>query len=93
MLKFYRSCREGDPVLLRPKHIQFLKKAITNLNDTYEVSTTFNIKQHMCNIGCFATIVKFFNAAIILEIIEEKYRSACNKKLSICTEYFTEYLY
>ncbi|XP_011707188.1 PREDICTED: protein farnesyltransferase subunit beta isoform X2 [Wasmannia auropunctata] len=36
VLKFYRSCREGDPVLLRPKHIQFLKRAIAHLNDTYE---------------------------------------------------------
>jgi len=47
VLKFYRSCREGDPVLLKPKHIQFLKKAVTHLNDTYEVSTTFNSKQCM----------------------------------------------
>jgi len=47
VLKFYRSCREGEPVLLRPKHIQFLKKAVTHLNDTYEVSTTFNSKQCM----------------------------------------------
>lgn len=47
VLKFYRSCREGEPILFKPKHIQFLKKAITYLNDTYEV-LPFNIKQHMC---------------------------------------------
>lgn len=56
VLKFYRSCTDGDPVLLRPKHIQFLKKAVTNLNDTYEVSVTLNIKQ--CNIALKEEIQK-----------------------------------
>ncbi|KAH0949090.1 hypothetical protein HN011_006220 [Eciton burchellii] len=37
VLKFYQSCRdETDPVLLKYKHVEYLKKSILSLKETYE---------------------------------------------------------
>lgn len=44
VLKFYRLYdEETDPILLRPKHIQFLKKSITHLSEAYEVCISYLI--------------------------------------------------
>lgn len=41
ILKYYQSCHaETDPVLLKCKHIEYLKKSISILKETYEVHSS-----------------------------------------------------
>lgn len=50
-----------NPPLLREKHILFLKKSITHLNEAYEVSISYLISNKcICLLWIFRGFKKFF---------------------------------